>query len=70
MLYSVFEPSPPYDLWVGLDGNDELSCVQHADCKTGAQVVRCHWNGGHDYPSWGNEDVFWPFLKANPAVSK
>ncbi len=52
------------------DGTDELSCVQHADCKTGAQVVRCQWNGGHDYPSWGNEDVFWPFLKANPAVSK
>jgi polyhydroxybutyrate depolymerase len=54
------------------DGADDLSCVQHADCKTGAQVVRCQWNGGHDYPSWGNENVFWPFLKANPArrVSK
>jgi polyhydroxybutyrate depolymerase len=48
------------------DGVDNLSCVQHADCKTGAQVVRCEWNGAHDYPSWGNEDVFWPFLMANP----
>ena len=48
------------------DGNDNLGCVQHADCATGAEVVRCQWNGAHDYPSWGNEDVFWPFLDANP----
>jgi poly(3-hydroxybutyrate) depolymerase len=47
------------------DGVDNLDCVQHADCTTGAEVVRCEWNGAHDYPSWGNEDVFWPFLEAN-----
>jgi poly(3-hydroxybutyrate) depolymerase len=48
------------------DGIDNLTCVQHADCATGAEVVRCEWNGAHDYPGWGNEDVFWPFLEANP----
>jgi polyhydroxybutyrate depolymerase len=47
------------------DGIDNLTCVQHAGCATGAEVVRCEWNGAHDYPSWGNEDVFWPFLEAN-----
>jgi polyhydroxybutyrate depolymerase len=34
------------------DGFDNLTCVQHADCATGAEVVRCQWNGAHDYPSW------------------
>jgi polyhydroxybutyrate depolymerase len=48
------------------DGVDNLVCVQHAGCATGAEVVRCEWNGAHDYPSWGNEGVFWPFLDANP----
>jgi polyhydroxybutyrate depolymerase len=48
------------------DGFDNLTCVQHANCTTGAEVVRCQWNGRHDYPSWGNEDVFWPFMQNNP----
>jgi hypothetical protein len=47
------------------DGDDNLTCVQHAGCTTGAEVVRCEWNGAHDYPSWGNEKVFWPFFLAN-----
>jgi polyhydroxybutyrate depolymerase len=47
------------------DGLDKLVCAQHADCATGAEVVFCRWNGAHDYPSWGNESVFWPFMQNN-----
>lgn len=47
------------------DGVDGLSCVQHENCDTEAEVVFCQWNGDHDYPNgWGN-DVFWTFLENN-----
>lgn len=32
------------------DGIREWSCVEHADCATGASVVSCVWDGGH---TWG-----------------
>jgi polyhydroxybutyrate depolymerase len=51
------------------DGVSGFSCTQHADCKTGAQVVSCWWDAGHDWPTFGN-DVVWDFFLRNPKQSE
>jgi polyhydroxybutyrate depolymerase len=51
------------------DGAQGLSCVQRANCATGAEVVDCAWEGGHDWPHQGDDqfgtDVIWEFLAKN-----
>ena len=47
------------------DGVNGMSCTQHADCKTGAEVVSCWWDAGHDWPTYGN-DMIWDFFLRNP----
>jgi len=47
------------------DGVNGFTCTQHADCKTGAQVVSCWWDADHDWPTFGN-DVVWDFFLRNP----
>jgi len=48
------------------DGILDLACTQHANCSTGAEVVNCTWDGGHDWPKdktrdLGNE-IIWEFF--------
>jgi len=51
------------------DGVKDLVCVQRAGCATGAEVVDCSWDGGHDWPRDGEDhfgaDVIWEFFKKN-----
>lgn len=51
------------------DGISGMSCTQHKDCETGAEVVSCWWNAGHAWPGgaspWGN-DMIWDFFLKNP----
>jgi polyhydroxybutyrate depolymerase len=46
-----------------------LTCQQLANCRTGAQIVDCGWDGGHDWPRDGDDqfgiDVIWEFFKSN-----
>jgi polyhydroxybutyrate depolymerase len=51
------------------DGTMDFSCIQRANCETGAEVVSCTWDGNHDSSmeiSWqfGN-DVMWDFFDKN-----
>ncbi len=54
------------------DGVAGLQCQQHAGCQSGAQVVACGWDAGHDWPSaeravdFGN-DLIWNFFRARMA---
>jgi polyhydroxybutyrate depolymerase len=48
------------------DGTRNWTCVQRANCATGAEVVECSWRAGHWWPktpqsSFGN-DAIWEFL--------
>jgi polyhydroxybutyrate depolymerase len=51
------------------DGVQDLECIQRANCETGAEVVDCAWNGGHDWPRKGEDqfsvDVIWEFFEKN-----
>lgn len=51
------------------DGVQGLSCVERADCGSGAEVVDCGWNGDHDWPREGEDhfgvDVIWEFFEKN-----
>jgi polyhydroxybutyrate depolymerase len=51
------------------DGFQEFRCVQRAGCATGAEVVDCSWEGGHDWPRKGDDqfsiDVIWEFFRKN-----
>ena len=51
------------------DGVQDFECIQHANCATGAEVVDCGWNGGHDWPRKGEDqfsvDVIWEFFEKN-----
>ncbi len=51
------------------DGMQGFRCVQQADCTTGAEVVDCAWDGGHDWPRKGDDpfvvDVIWKFFAKN-----
>jgi len=44
-------------------------CVQRANCATGAEIVDCGWDGGHDWPRDGDDqfsiDVIWEFFEKN-----
>ena len=60
------QPSPYPTSRDGLAG---FHCYQRADCATGAEVVDCAWDGGHDWPHVGDDqfsmDVIWEFFKKN-----
>jgi polyhydroxybutyrate depolymerase len=51
------------------DGMQGFRCVQRAGCATGAEVVDCAWDGGHDWPHKGDDqfaiDVIWEFFEKN-----
>lgn len=51
------------------DGKQGFRCVQRAGCATGAEVVDCSWDGGHDWPREGQEEfassVIWEFFSRN-----
>jgi len=48
------------------DGVNGFRCLQRADCATGAELVDCAWDGGHDWPRDGAEEfaskVIWEFF--------
>jgi polyhydroxybutyrate depolymerase len=51
------------------DGVLGLSCTQNANCATGAEVVSCWWDGGHDWPASSNlfgDNIIWDFLRRHP----
>ena len=48
---------------------NQLSCFEHETCETGRRVLRCTWNGAHDWPklegvAFGNE-LLWQFFQSN-----
>jgi beta-galactosidase len=51
------------------DGVQSLECVQRANCTTGAELVDCAWDGGHDWPRKADDqfgiDVIWEFFRKN-----
>jgi polyhydroxybutyrate depolymerase len=51
------------------DGIRGFQCVQRANCATGAEIVDCGWDGGHDWPREGDDqfsiDVIWQFFEKN-----
>ena len=51
------------------DGVNGFRCVQRANCVTGAELVSCAWDGGHDWPRNGEDqfsvDVIWEFFEKN-----
>jgi len=51
------------------DGVQGLTCIQRANCATGAEVVDCGWDGAHDWPRDGKDqfsvDVIWEFFEKN-----
>jgi len=47
------------------DGIKDFECIQRADCATGAEVVDCGWNGGHDGKDQFSVDVIWQFFEKN-----
>jgi beta-galactosidase len=51
------------------DGVLNFECIQRADCASGAEIVDCSWDGGHDWPRDGDDqfsiDVIWDFFKKN-----
>ncbi len=51
------------------DGIIGFRCVQRANCASGAEVVDCAWDGGHDWPRKGDDqfgiDVIWKFFEKN-----
>jgi polyhydroxybutyrate depolymerase len=51
------------------DGMRGLSCTQNANCATGAEVVSCWWDGGHEWPTSSNmfgNNIIWDFLRRHP----
>jgi beta-galactosidase len=51
------------------DGVLDFACIQRAGCATGAEIVDCSWDGGHDWPRKGGDqfsiDVIWEFFQKN-----
>ena len=51
------------------DGMAGFRCVQRPHCTTGAEVVNCAWDGGHDWPHEGDNQfsvgVIWEFFEKN-----
>jgi len=51
------------------DGIKGFKCVQRADCTSGAEVVDCAWDGGHDWPRSDEDqfsvEVIWEFFSKN-----
>ncbi len=59
----------PYS--TSMDGVKGFRCIERADCATGAELVDCAWDGGHDWPRDGETEfastVIWDFFERNPA---
>lgn len=51
------------------DGTQGFVCTQRASCASGAEVVGCAWDGGHDWPRRREDqfgiDVIWEFFEKN-----
>jgi polyhydroxybutyrate depolymerase len=51
------------------DGVQDFRCVQRASCASGAEVVDCAWDGGHDWPRVDDDqfvvNVIWEFFEKN-----
>jgi polyhydroxybutyrate depolymerase len=51
------------------DGMQGFQCIQRAECETGAEVVDCAWEGGHDWPHTAEDQfaigVIWEFFEKN-----
>jgi polyhydroxybutyrate depolymerase len=51
------------------DGVQDLECRQRANCGSGAEIVECSWDGGHDWPRTAEDvfgiDVIWEFFARN-----
>ena len=51
-----------------VDGIQGMSCTQHANCQSGAEVVSCWWDGDHDWPNDVNmsgNQMIWDFFRSN-----
>lgn len=51
------------------DGIQGMTCTQNANCTTGAEVVSCWWDAGHDWPVMGSNqfgnEMIWDFFSKN-----
>jgi len=51
------------------DGMRGLRCVERGDWVTGAEVVECAWDVGHDWPRAGDDalstGLIWDFFERN-----
>ena len=51
------------------DGVPGLRCVERPGCETGAEIVDCAWDGGHDWPRTeagdASADLIWDFFERN-----
>lgn len=51
------------------DGVRGLRCVERRGCLTGAEVVDCAWDGGHEWPGAGDDalsaGLIWDFFEKN-----
>ena len=50
------------------DGMHGMICTQNANCETGAEVVSCWWDAGHDWPAGSNQfgnEMIWDFFRRN-----
>ena len=51
------------------DGFSGFRCIQRADCASGAELVDCAWDGGHDWPRKDGAEfaspVIWEFFEKN-----
>jgi len=45
-----------------------LSCLSASACAAGKDVVRCAWNGAHDWPSFASE-LAWSFFISHPRAA-
>jgi len=65
---SEYSPYP-----TAMDGVMGFRCVQRAGCGTGAELVECAWDGGHDWPRDGETEfaspVIWEFFERNPTTA-
>jgi polyhydroxybutyrate depolymerase len=50
------------------DGMRGMTCTQNTNCETGAEVVSCWWDAGHDWPTGNNQfgnEMIWDFFRKN-----
>ncbi len=61
------EKESPYP--TSREGVSGLKCSQRANCETGAEIVDCSWDGGHNWPRKDADhfgvDLIWEFFEKN-----